>query len=52
MAQTMFNQLVEIMPELANVGPWQAVGKRRQQSELGMAAHRRLADSVFLDGED
>jgi transcriptional regulator with XRE-family HTH domain len=49
MAQTMANQLVEIMPELANVGPWQAVGKRRQRSELGVAAHRRLADSVFLD---
>jgi transcriptional regulator with XRE-family HTH domain len=52
MAQTMFNQLVEIMPELANVGPWQAVGKRRQQNELGVAAHRRLADSVFLDHQD
>jgi transcriptional regulator with XRE-family HTH domain len=52
MAQTMCNQLVEIMPELASVGPWQAVGKRRQKSELGVAAHRRLADSVFLDRQD
>ena len=52
MAQTMFDQLVEIMPELANIGPWQAIGKRRQQNDLGIAAHRRLADSVFLDHQD
>jgi transcriptional regulator with XRE-family HTH domain len=52
MAQTMSNQLVEIMPELANIGPWQTVGKRRQRNELGVAAHRRLADSVFLDHEE
>jgi transcriptional regulator with XRE-family HTH domain len=52
MAQTMFNQLVEIMPELASVGPWQVVGKRRQQNELGMAAQRRLADSVFLEHQE
>lgn len=52
MAQTMFNQLVEIMPELADIGPWQAVGKRREQNDLGMAAHRRLADTVFLDCQD
>jgi len=52
MAQTMSNQLVEIMPELANIGPWQTVGKRRQRSELGMVAHRRLAENVFLDHEE
>lgn len=52
MAQTMCNQLVEIMPELANVGPWQTVGKRRQRSELGMAAQRRLADTLFLQGDE
>jgi hypothetical protein len=52
MAQTMSNQLVEIMPELANIGPWQTVGKRRQRSELGVAAQRRMAESVFLDRED
>jgi transcriptional regulator with XRE-family HTH domain len=52
MAQTMSNQLVEIMPELAKIGPWQTVGKRRQRSELGMAAQRRLMESVFLDHED
>ncbi len=52
MAQTMCDQLVEIMPELANVGPWHAVGKRRRLSELGVAAQRRLAEAVFIDRDD
>lgn len=52
MAQTMCDQLVEIMPELANVGPWHAVGKRRRLSELGVAAQRRLTEDVFVDRDD
>jgi transcriptional regulator with XRE-family HTH domain len=51
-AQTMFDQLVELMPELAQVSPWHAVGKRRRRSELGMAAHRHLAEDVFVDRGD
>jgi transcriptional regulator with XRE-family HTH domain len=49
MAQTMVDQLVELMPELAEVGPWHAVGKRRRRDEYGAAAQRRLSDDVFLD---
>jgi hypothetical protein len=49
MAQTMWEQLIEIMPELANIGPWHAVGKRRRLSELGVAAHRHLTEDVFID---
>jgi hypothetical protein len=49
MAQTMFDQLVEIMPELAQVGPWHAVGKRRRLNELGIAAQRHLAEDMFID---
>jgi len=49
MAETMINQLVEIMPELANVGPWHAVGRRRRLNELGVAAERRLPEDVFID---
>ncbi len=49
MAQTLIDQLLEIMPELAGVGPWHAVGQRRRLDELGMAAERRLSDDVFLD---
>ncbi len=52
MAQTMVDQLVEIMPELAQIGPWHAVGKRRRLSELGMAAQRRLTEDVFIDRGD
>ncbi len=51
MAETMIGQLIEIMPELAEVGPWHAVGRRRRLSELGVAAHRRLSDDVFIDRE-
>ncbi len=49
MAQTMIDQLVEIMPELEGVGPWHAVGKRRRRDDYGVAAERRLSDDVFLD---
>ena len=52
MAETMANQLVEIMPELAHVGPWHAVGKRRRLNELGIAAQRRLKDELFLDSDE
>jgi transcriptional regulator with XRE-family HTH domain len=52
MAQTMCDQLIEIMPELANIGPWHAVGKRRRLTELGVAAQRRLAEEVFIDRGD
>ncbi len=51
MAETMIGQLVEIMPELAGVGPWHAVGRRRRLSELGRAAQRRLSDDVFVERE-
>jgi transcriptional regulator with XRE-family HTH domain len=52
MAQTMAAQLVEIMPELAEVGPWHTVGKRRRLNELGIAAQRRFADEVFIDNDE
>jgi transcriptional regulator with XRE-family HTH domain len=49
MAQTMYDQLLEIMPELGSISPWHTVGKRRRLSELGVAAHRRLTEDVFID---
>jgi transcriptional regulator with XRE-family HTH domain len=52
MAQTLAAQLVEIMPELAGVGPWHTVGKRRRLNELGIAAQRRFADEVFIDNDE
>lgn len=49
MAQMMVEQLVELMPELAGVGPWHAVGKRRTREELGEAFHRRLSPDALAD---
>jgi len=49
MAQTLVDQLVELMPELEGVGPWHAVGKRRTQDELGQAVHRRLCPDALAD---
>ncbi|MBN2474226.1 MAG: helix-turn-helix transcriptional regulator [Pirellulales bacterium] len=52
MAETMINQLVEIMPELKGVGPWHTVGKRRRRDDYGVAAERRLSDDLFIDRRD
>ena len=52
MTETMIDQLVEIMPELANVGPWHAVGKRRRLNELGVAAHRHMTEDMFVDHDE
>lgn len=49
MAQTLVEQLVEIMPELRGVTAWHAVGQRRRLDELGIAATRTLSADVFVD---
>jgi len=49
MAETMIEQLVQIMPELEHITPWHAVGKRRRRDDVGVAAERRLSEDVFLD---
>ncbi len=40
MAQVLVDQLIEVMPELAEVSPWHAVGQRRPRSDVGTAAAR------------
>jgi transcriptional regulator with XRE-family HTH domain len=52
MVQTMYEQLIEIMPELAKISPWHVVGKRRRLTELGMAAQRRLGEEMFIDRDE
>ena len=47
LAQTMVDQLVEIMPELNDVGPWHSVGQRRSLDEYGVAAERSLSEDFF-----
>ena len=52
MAETMANQLVEIMPERSSTS---APARRRQTphiERLGIAAQRRLKDEVFLDFDE
>lgn len=45
MAETLANQLLEIMPELDGVAPWHAVGQRRTLDEYGRVVERSVADS-------
>ena len=52
MAETLAEQLTQMMPELKGVGPWHAIGHRRRRDELGIAAERCLSDDVFLDLTD
>ena len=49
LAQTMVNQLIEIMPELREVGSWHLVGKRRGLDEYGRAAERMLSEDIFVE---
>ena len=52
MAQTLIEQLLELMPELESVTPWHAVGQRRTRDELGQAARRGLSLDWFQDSGD
>ena len=53
LAQTMVDQLIEIMPELRGVPAWPVVGKpNRTLNDLGVAAKRSFSDEVFRDAAD
>ena len=52
MAETLVEQLVEIMPELKNVSPWHTYGQRRSLEEYGRVVERRLSDDAFEAGFD
>jgi len=52
MARVMVNQLLEIMPELRDIGPWQLVGKRRGKHEYGRAADRCMPEEMFTERMD
>jgi hypothetical protein len=47
LGQTLFDQAVEMMPELIDVLPWQRVGQRRTLSEFGRAAEHQVPDDFF-----
>ena len=42
-------QLIELMPELADVAAWHSIGQRRLPTELGRTAERVLPDTFFTD---
>jgi transcriptional regulator with XRE-family HTH domain len=47
MVQMLENQLLEIMPELKDVGPWHTVGQRRTLDDFGRAAEQTVSEDVF-----
>jgi len=46
MAQTLFDQLVEIMPELKDVSAWPSIGQSREFKDYGQAVYRRFDPGV------
>ncbi len=50
LAKMLVEQLVQIMPELAEVSAWHTVGQRRTQEEVGRIVERSIPDSFFNDG--
>lgn len=47
LAQTLSDQLVELMPELADVNAWHAVGQRRTTDDYGRIVERRFPSTLF-----
>jgi transcriptional regulator with XRE-family HTH domain len=47
LARMLMEQLMEVMPELAEVSPWHSVGQRRSLDEVGRIVERRMRDDFF-----
>jgi hypothetical protein len=52
MAETLIGQLVEIMPELKEVGAWPTYGQRRSLDEFGRIMDQRLSDDALASSCD
>jgi transcriptional regulator with XRE-family HTH domain len=52
MAQMLVQQLIEVMPELAQISPWHQYGQRRGLEEYGRVVERRIDDSLLRDADD
>lgn len=50
MASMLEQQVIEVMPELSDVGAWHSVGQRRTQDELGRIAEETVPTSFARDG--
>lgn len=47
MVSMLIDQILELMPELADVTPWHTVGQRRTLDEMGRTAQRMVPEDVF-----
>lgn len=47
LVQMLLEQLIEIMPELKDVGPWHAVGQRRTLDDYGRVVERPVAEEML-----
>ncbi|HZZ71557.1 MAG TPA: helix-turn-helix domain-containing protein [Pirellulales bacterium] len=47
LAQMLVEQLIEMMPELKEVSPWHAVGRRRSLDDYGRTIERIFPEDVF-----
>ena len=47
MVEMLVDQVLEIMPELADVTPWHSVGQRRTGEELGRAARTIVSEELL-----
>jgi transcriptional regulator with XRE-family HTH domain len=47
MVTMLVEQILEIMPELADVTPWHSVGQRRTREELGRTGRVMVSEDVF-----
>lgn len=47
LASMLVGQLVQMMPELAEVSAWHTVGQRRTQDEVGRIVERPIPDNFF-----
>ncbi len=52
MTENLIEQLVEIMPELRDVGPWHSVGQRRTLDEMGRIAQNPISIECGDYGDD
>jgi transcriptional regulator with XRE-family HTH domain len=52
MVTMLVEQILEIMPELADVTPWHTVGQRRTRDDLGRTARMVVPEDAFRSGYD
>lgn len=49
LAQTLVDQVLEIMPELKGINPWHSVGQRRSLEEYGRIVERTYSEHLWTD---